>query len=114
MRARSPKETKEKKSSLAYLLASLLSLFFLVFLIYFIDPATFFIIPLFFISAFLFVFSVVSIFVDDMRKRLIVSVAVVAFLILRFFKMGNIINFFLLLGITITILVYESYSKKTD
>ncbi len=75
----------------------------LLFIIYFIDPNTFGVVPFF-----LFIFFVAVFFTV---KKLSITIALTLFLILKYFKMGNIINLLLLVAIVVA---YEWYSKKTN
>ncbi|GEM_PF-2047540 len=114
MRDRRHKKNKEKRDVLPNLIAIILCGVFLAFIIYFVDPKTFFIIPVFFGIFFFLMFFIFGIFIKNFKTKIVISSAIVIFLVLRFFKIGNFINFFLLLAITTTILAYEYYSKKSN
>lgn len=115
MRDRRNKKTQKKEGSkLPYLLSSLLTMFFLGFILYFVDPKTPLIVPVFFIFVFLTTFFILSIFLKPINMRILISSYVVIILLLRLLKIGNLVNIFLLTAITITILTYEYYSKKSN
>jgi hypothetical protein len=107
-------EQKSQKSIAPNLIFTILLWLSLSFIIYFIDPSTFAIIPIFLILFFSSIFFTLSIFTKKLITKLIISSSFTLFLILRYFALGNIVNFFLLSGITITILAYESYFKKSN
>ncbi|HWA52254.1 MAG TPA: hypothetical protein VG895_04320 [Patescibacteria group bacterium] len=99
-------ETKKFNFPISKILIPLFFWLILAFIIYFIDPKTFGIIPFFFFVFFLCVYFSI--------KNLIITIALTIFVILRYFGLGNFVNFFLLTAIVITILLYESNSKKAN
>src|SRR5258708_8871428 len=110
------KRHEEKKNflqtiKLSNILISIIFLCSLLFVVLFADPGTIGIIPIFFILVFTSIFFTVSIFSNSLRRKLVVALAVTLFLILQYFKIGNIINLFLIIGI---VLLYELYSQKSN
>lgn len=78
------------------------------FIIYFFDPATDGIVPIFIIIVFLSLLFTLSTIFANTRRGLISSIAVSAFLILRVFGIGNILNLILLSALAITSDIYFS------
>lgn len=76
------------------------------FLIYAFDPSSFFIITIFFVLIFLALFFTLSLIFANTIRGLIISVAVLLFLMLRYLGVGNILNFLLIIGITIATDLY--------
>lgn len=105
---------KPKNYVLPNIICSVLLAAFLVFIVYFIDPKTFLIIPVFLMVFFFAVYFGLGILIRKVRRKIIIAASITIFLILRLLKMGNFINFFLLGAITITILIYEYNSQKTN
>jgi len=79
-------------------------------IIYFIDPFETGALPLFFLVVFFSLFFSFSIIFINSRRGLITSSGITIFLILRYFGLGNWLNFLLLLAICIAAEIY--YSKK--
>jgi hypothetical protein len=75
-------------------------------LVYFVEPDACGILPVFFLVLFLaLLFSFSTIFANA-RRGLITALGLVLFLIMRYFGVGNIINFLLILGVGISIEIY--------
>jgi len=72
------------------------------YLIYFVDPYTYMAIPVFFITLPLALLPTLSILFANFRRGVFASAAIVLFLILRYYGVGNIINFFLITGFFVT------------
>ena|SRR6266404_5061183 len=113
---RRAKRHEEKKSflqsiKLPDIILSILLWLFLISLILFADPEITGVIIIFFILVFSAIFFTVSIFSNNLRRKIIVALAVTLFLILKYFKIGNLINLFLIVGIA---LLYELYSQKSN
>ncbi len=84
----------------------LVSLFFIAviaFIIYFIDPGTFGVIPFFLFLIFITVYFII--------RKFSFAIAAVSFLILQYFRIGNIINLILIIAILIA---YEFYTRKSN
>lgn len=96
------------------IIASILLWPSLLFMIYFTDPTITGIIVFFFLLFFISTFVTISIFFKRTSRKIIISSGVTLFILLRYLKIGNIINFFLLLAVMIIILTYESNIKKSD
>ena len=96
-------ETKKHKYPIGTIAFTIFLWLSLLFLIYFIDPETLGVVPFF-----IFIFFLATYFTF---KRLSLSIALTLFLILEYLKIGNIINFLLLLG---TAIAYEYYIKKSN
>ena len=79
-------------------------------LVYFVDPETFGAILLFFILSFFAMLLTLSLVFANSRRGFIASVGLIIFLVLRYLGIGNILNFLLITGISITIELY--FSRK--
>jgi len=77
-------------------------------IIYFIDPGTLGAIPLFLMVVFVALLFTTSTLLVNTRRGFIVSFAATLFLLLRYFGIGNIINFLLIAGLGITVELYFS------
>lgn len=78
-------------------------------LVYFTDPNTTGVIFIFFFLAFLALLFTSSTIFANTRRGLLTSLGLTLFIILRYFGVGNIINFLLILGL---IIVSEIYLSK--
>ena len=76
--------------------------------VYFIEPENFGAIPLFFALVFFALLFTSSLIFGDKRRGLITSISLTLFLILRYFGIGNILNFLLLAGLAVTVELYLS------
>ena len=75
-------------------------------LIYFIDPETLLALPGFFVLIFLsFLFTFSTIFASS-RRGFLISFGITLFLVLRYFGVGNILNFLLISGLLVTAEIY--------
>jgi len=75
-------------------------------LVYFVDPDTFMAVPVFFILIFaglLFTFSTI---LAHTRRGLITSLGLTLFLLLRYFGIGNILNFLLIFALAVCLELY--------
>jgi len=105
------KEIIKRKNFFPTLIVTIIVWLSLGFLVYFVEPDFLFAIPLFFVLVFfalLFTFSTILV---NSRQGLIVSSALTTFLILRYFGVGNIINFLLLMGLAITLELFIQKKK---
>jgi len=75
-------------------------------LVYFIDPETVLAIPGFFLLIFLSLLFTFSTIFANSRRGLLVSLSLSLFLILRYFGVGNILNFLLISGLLTTAEIY--------
>lgn len=75
-------------------------------LIYFVEPETFGAIPLFFALVFFALLFTSSLIFGNKRRGLITAISLTLFLILRYFGIGNILNFLLIAGLAVTIEIY--------
>ncbi len=75
-------------------------------LVYFVEPATFAAIPLFFVLTFFALLLTFSLALASSRRGLLVALGTTIFLLLRYFGIGNIINFLIIVGLAVTIEIY--------
>lgn len=75
-------------------------------IIFFVDPATFFVVPLFFLLIFFATLFTLSIALASSRHGLLLASGLTMFLILRYFSLGNLLNLILLAGIIISLEYY--------
>ncbi len=102
------RETRKRarKNFLPTLIVTFLLWCNLGFLIYFIDPEATGAVPIFFALIFMVFLFTFSTLLAGKRRGLLISLALTIFLILRYFGVGNIINFLLLLGIAVAAEIY--------
>ena len=79
-------------------------------IIYFIEPETLGILPLFFVIFFLALLFGSSLIFGDRRRALTVAIGLTLFLILRYFGIGNILNFLLIAALIVTSEIYLAKS----
>ena len=77
--------------------------------IYFVDPRGFAAIPIFFILVFMALLFTISLIFVDRRRGFLGAIAITFFLILTLLGVGNILNFILILAITICVELYFAY-----
>ena len=75
-------------------------------IIYFIEPEVFGAIPLIFVLIFLATLFTSSLVFGNRRRGLIVSISLIAFLFLRYFGIGNALNFLLIAGLAVSAELY--------
>jgi len=75
-------------------------------LVYFIDPEATFALPGFFLLIFLSLLFTFSTIFASSRRGFLISAGFTLFLILRYFGVGNILNFLLISGLLITAEIY--------
>lgn len=75
-------------------------------LIYFSDPEAFFAVPTFFFVSFLALFFSFSIIFSNTRRGFVAALGLTFFLILRYFGVGNMLNFLLISGLLVTVEIY--------
>jgi len=100
-----------RKNFLPTLFIIALLLCLIIGLIYFTPPANGFIITLFFFLIFVFLLFLVSLLLGNTKNGLIISTAIIIFLILRMFGVGNILNLLLLSSLAILAIKYASFKK---
>lgn len=93
--------------SLIVLIFLWISLFAIV---YFTDPFSFGILPLFFILVFSTLTFTFSLLLASTRRGIVIAAVLTVFLVLRYFGIGNIINFILLASLGATFELY--FSRK--
>jgi len=79
-------------------------------LIFFVDPSITGVVFFFFFLFFLATLFFFSLLLGNTRRGLILSTSLIIFIILRFFGVGNILNFLLISGAALTFELY--FSKK--
>ncbi len=99
-------EIKKRKNFLPALLVNVLLWICVSMIVYFVDPHGHGAIQMFLAFILLTLMFSFSLVFANTRRGLITSISVVFFLILRYLGIGNIINFFLLFGLAITIELY--------
>lgn len=96
----------KRKNFLPTLLVTVLLWSLLSALIYFVDPDTFGVIPLFFVTVFTSLLFTFSLIFAGSRRGLVASSSLTLFLILSYLGVGNILNFVLILAIAICTELY--------
>ena len=96
----------KRKNFLPTLLLTILFWLLLGALVYFVDPSTFGVIPLFFITIFItFLFTFSLIFAHS-RRGFVAAISLSIFLILMYLGVGNLLNLGLILAIAVCIELY--------
>ncbi len=114
MKDRRKKEIKKRKSFLPTLILTITLWGALFFIVYFTNPENFGLVPLFFILLFLATLFTASIIFANLRRGLMVASGITFFAVLRFFGVGNIINFLLIVGILISLESYIWYTNRNE
>lgn len=104
------KEVKLRKSFLPTFIITILLWLGVFGIIYFIDPHERGAVPLFFIATLFVLFFTLSIVFINSRRGFIAALAITLFVVLRYFGLGNLLNFLLLAGIGVALELY--FSKK--
>lgn len=97
---------KKRKNFFPTLIAIFITWGLIAFIIYFIEPENFGAVPLFFLTAFfafLFTFSTI---LANTRRGIVFAIGLTFLLILRFFGVGNILNFLLIFGVAVSVEYY--------
>lgn len=105
-------EIKKNNNFLPALIIAVILWLSLASLIYFTDPANFGVIPIFLIILFFACLFTFSLIFANVRRGIITSAAITIFATLRYFGVGNILNFLLILGISISLESYIWYTKR--
>ena len=106
------KEVKLRKNFLPTFLITLFLWLACISIIYFTDPSQQGALPLFFMVAFFSLFFTFSIIFINSRRGLISSAGITIFAVLRYFGLGNILNFLLLMGVCLSAEIYLSRNKS--
>lgn len=109
--AKAEKSVRKRKNFLPTLFITALFWSLIGFIVYFVDPETIGIVPLMFVLAFfaqLFTFALLT---ENTRRGLLITLVTTIFLILRYFEVGNILNFALLVGVAITVEIYFTRTR---
>lgn len=93
------KEVKLRKNFFPTLLITITLWTLLAGLIYFVDPNSFGAVPVFFLLGFLALIFTFSILLANSILGIVYSLGLIFFVILRYFGIGNILNFLLILGV---------------
>jgi hypothetical protein len=96
----------KRKNFLPTLLITVVLWLLLAGLIYFVDPSTFGIVPLFFITVFVVLLFTFSLIFASSRRGLIIGSSLSLFLILAYLGVGNILNLFLIVAIAVCVELY--------
>lgn len=102
------KEVLKRKNFLPTLMVTLFLWLTLGGIVYFLEPDTFGILPLFFVLVFFALLFTFSIIFSHTRRGLLTAFGLILFLILRYFGIGNILNFLLIAGILVVVDIYLS------
>ncbi len=102
------KEVLKRKNFLPTLIVTLFLWLTLGGVVYFLEPDTFGLLPLFFVLAFFAFLFTFSIIFSQTRRGFLTALGLTLFLILRYFGIGNVLNFILIAGILVTIEFYFS------
>lgn len=107
MKRKSRKEqVLKRKNFLPTLILTILFWLLLGALVYFVDPGTFGVVPLFFITFFVALLFTFSLIFANSRRGLITSISLTLFLILLFLGVGNYLNLILIVAIAIATELY--------
>ncbi|MFC1710295.1 hypothetical protein ACFL0F_01370 [Patescibacteria group bacterium] len=96
----------QRKNYLPTLFAILILWSALIGIIYFTDPYSFGIIPIAVLLFFLAILFTASTITINTRRGFIIALSSTLFVVLRYFGIGNILNFFLITGIAMAIDLY--------
>ena len=97
---------KKRKNFFPTLVAIFITWGLIAFIVYFIEPEAFGAVPLFFLTVFFALLLTFSTLFANSRRGVISATSLALFLILRFFGVGNILNFLLIFGIAASIEYY--------
>ena len=111
MKEKRKKQIRRRKNFLPTLIVTLLLWSLTFSLVYFIDPETALAVPGFFVLIFLSLLFTFSTIFASSRRGFLISFGIILFLILRYFGVGNILNFLLISGLLITA---EIYFRRTN
>jgi hypothetical protein len=106
------KQVLKRKNFLPTLLLTIIFWLLLGALIYFVDPQTFGVIPLFFVTFFTTVLFTFSLLFAGSRRGFIAALSLTLYLILMYLGVGNYLNFVLILAIGICVELYNQQRSK--
>jgi len=98
----------KRKNFLPTLLVTVLLWLLLGALVYFVDPQTFGVIPLFFVTVFVSFLFMFSLIFANSRRGLIISISLSLYILLMYLGVGNILNLILIVAIAACIELYFS------
>ncbi|MEK7526073.1 MAG: hypothetical protein AAB546_01180 [Patescibacteria group bacterium] len=93
-------------SNLPAIFIALLGWVFAVILVLFIDPQMQIAVPVFFVIVFINIFTTCLVLLKNKKRSFLYSLALILFLFLRYFGMGSLLNFILIIGIVISIEIF--------
>ncbi len=100
------KKTQRRKNFFPSLIITLISWLLIAYLVYSIDPSSPLVIILFFVLLFIALLFTFSIIFTNARRGLTAAIVVTIFLILRYYGVGNVLNFILIVALTIASDIY--------
>ncbi len=103
-------ETQKPKSNIAAIVIATICWISVCTLLLFIDPQTTGVIPVFFILLSVALFLTMIVILKNKKRSALYSSAIMLFLSLCYFGVGNILNLILIVGIVISIEIF-SYTK---
>jgi len=103
MRKRRKEQILKRKNFLPSLVFTVLIWILLFGVVYFIDPFTFGALIIFFILFFFATLFTSSLLLGNTRRGLLTSASLSLFLLLRYFGIGNILNFLIIMALAIVI-----------
>lgn len=106
MKRRRQEQILKRKNFFPTLLVTLILWGLIAGIIYFVEPEAFAIIPLFFSILFFALLFTSSLLFGNKRRGVITSISLTLFLLLRYFGIGNVLNFLLIAGLAITVELY--------
>lgn len=100
---------KKRKNFLPTLILTIILIALTVSFIYFVDPTTNLALPVFFMLVFFSSLFLLSIIFGNSGRGLVMALGLTIFLILRYFGVGNILNFLLISGVVIAAELYFDF-----
>ena len=80
--------------------------------VYFVDPGTFGMVPLFFVTIFVSLLFTFSLLFANSRRGLVITIGLTFFLLLSYLGVGNILNLILIVAIATCIELYNHLQSK--
>jgi len=106
MKEKRKEQIRRRKNFLPTLIITFLLWMLTSGLVYFIDPETALALPGFFLLIFLSLLFTFSTIFASSRRGFLISFGITLFLILRYFGVGNVLNFLLISGLLVTAEIY--------
>ena len=100
------KKIQRRKNFFPSLIFTLVSWLLIAYLVYSVDPSSPFVITIFFILLFIALLFTFSIIFTNTRRGLTAAIVLTLFLSLRYYGVGNILNFILIVALTIASDIY--------